>query len=408
MADETTAAAASPDPATDAAPGGPQLSQVRVPLDEAAVALSTPDSTGRPPIVILPENALRIRMSLVAAGVVAIAAAALLDLSVGLRAALLPLGGGLIVLGVFRAFLVSVPEGSQAVLLRRGRFHRTLGAGNHRVPLWIIVSHIVTTRETPFDATALEIPTRDDVRMNLRLLLTFRIVAPEKFVFTLTVPDFDHVCQASAQDAVRRLLRTKSSDEMLDLSLADQDALRQDIAAALQPYGADVVRVVVTDVRPPAEFVQTRESRRLAAVQRAEEQELHALELLRLADKDEQDRERIRLHRAAIELEAENEVVRLGRLNERIREYPEAIQWDTESRRLDVAEALATNTRAMVQVGPGLDIAQSLLLQDGQAADGGPGDPQPGAQPAQPGAQPAQPGARKTQPGAPSRATARA
>src|SRR5204863_105918 len=105
------------------------------------------------------------------------------------------------------------------------------------------------------------------------------------------------------------------------------------------------------------------ETRRLAGVQRAEEQELHELELLRLADRDEQGRQRIRLHRAAIELEAENEVVRLERLDSRIREYPTAMQWDVESRRLDVAAALASNTRAMVQVGPGIDVASSLLMQ---------------------------------------------
>jgi regulator of protease activity HflC (stomatin/prohibitin superfamily) len=358
---------------------GTQLTQVRVPLRDAAEALATPDASGRPPIVVQPVQALRIRTELVIGVVVALVAGLLLDVPIALRAGIVLLGVVAAVIGVFRSFFVGVPEGSQAVLLSRGKFYRTLSPGNHVVPPWIIVSHLVTTRETPFIAPATEVPTRDDVRTNLGILLTFRVAAPERFVFNITVPDFDHVCQASCQDAVRLLVRSKSSEEVLDLRDEDAEQLRTAIGATLVQYGAEVARVVITDVRPPAEFVASRESRRLAAVQRAEEQERHALELLRLADLDEQDRQRIRQRRTAIELEAENELARLVRLDARIRDYPTAMRWDTESRRLDVAEALATNTRAMVQVGPGVDVATSLLLQTPPAADpeprGGNGQP---------------------------------
>jgi regulator of protease activity HflC (stomatin/prohibitin superfamily) len=373
---ETTATTAL-DAGADATPAAAvaaetQLTQVRVPLRDAAQALSTPDASGRPPIVVLPQQAFRIRNELVTAGIVVLLAGLIFDVSIALRAGGVGVGVALVILGVFQAFIVPIPEGSQAILLRRGRFHATLRPGNHFVPPWIIVSHLVTTRETPFTATASEVPTRDDVRTNLVMLLTFRVAAPERFVFTITVPDFDHVCQASCQDAVRLLVRSKTSEEVLDLGDADGERLRQDIGTDLEPYGVEVARVVVTDVRPPTEFVASRESRRLAGVQRAEEQELHELELLRLADRDEQERQRIRLHRAAIELEAENEVVRLERLDSRIREYPTAMQWDTESRRLDVAAALASNTRAMVQVGPGIDVATSILMQTPPAGDGQP------------------------------------
>jgi regulator of protease activity HflC (stomatin/prohibitin superfamily) len=350
-----------------------QLTQVRVPLSDAADALATPDASGRPPIVVLPKQAFRVRNELVGGGIILALLSAVFDLPLALRAGGIGLAALLVFLGVVRAFFVSVPEGSQAVLLRRGRFHATLGPGNHFVPPWLIVSHIVTTRETPFEALVSEVPTRDDVRTNISILLTFRVTAPELFVFTITVPDFDHVCQASCQEAVRLLVRSKTSEEVLDLGDQEAEHLRKAIGVALQPYGTEVARVVLTEVRPPTEFVASRESRRLAGVQRAEEQELHALELLRLADRDEQDRQRIRLHRAAIELEAENEVARLERLDGRIRKFPTAMQWDVEGRRLDVAAALATNTRAMVQVGPGIDVATSLLMQT--PGDGGASGP---------------------------------
>ncbi len=338
-----------------------QLTQVRVPLSDTAEALSTPDSAGRLPIIVLPEHALRIRNELVIAGVIAIVVGLFLDLDLGPRTGLFALGGVLIVLGVFQSFRVPVPEGSRAILLKGGRFSRTLGPGNHFVPPWIIVSQIVTSRETPFDAVAMETPTSDDVRTNIDILMTFRIEAPEKFVFTISAPDFDQVCQATCQEAVRLLVRDKTSEGILDLRHADAERLRTEIGSALEPYGVLVVRVVVTHVLPPLEFIASRESRRLATLQRAEEQEQHALALVRQKDKEELLRVTIEARREAIELEAANEVARLERLEARIHDYPNAMHWDVESQRLEVARSLAGNTRAMVSVGQGNDVATALI-----------------------------------------------
>ena len=365
---------------------GIQLTQVRVPLDDAAEALSTQDEAGRLPIVVLPKQAYRIRNGFVGAGLLLVLGGLVFDVTLPLRGGTLAAGAILVVLGVFRAFMVPVPEGSRAVLLRRGRFNKTLGPGNHIVVPNIVVSHIVTTRETPFDAPAAEIPTRDDVRTNVDILMTFRIESPEKFVFTISAADFDQVCQATCQEVVRRLLRDKVADEVLDLGEADSERLRTGIGAALEPYGVVVVRVVVTHVMPPLEFMASRESRRLAGVQRAEEAERHALALLRQADQEELEQQRIKARERAIELEAANEVARLTRLEERLRAYPNAVHWDVETQRLDVARALASNTRAMVQVGSGSDVAASLLMhtlpEDGTPAipdgDGDSGTAAPG------------------------------
>jgi hypothetical protein len=178
------------------------------------------------------------------------------------------------------------------------------------------------------------------------------------------------------------------ADEVLDLGEADSERLRTGIGAALEPYGVVVVRVVVTHVMPPLEFMASRESRRLAGLQRAEEAEHHALALLRQSDQEELEQQRIKARERAIELEAANEVARLTRLEERLRAYPNAVHWDVETQRLDVARALAANTRAMVQVGSGSDVAASLLMhtlpEDGTPAvpdgDGDGGGAPPGQQ----------------------------
>jgi regulator of protease activity HflC (stomatin/prohibitin superfamily) len=398
--DPATGATPAGTPATGASAGPPptaalaiQLTQVRVPLADAGVALTTSDPAGRLPIIVLPDHALRIQNGLVIAGLIVLVLSIPFDLELVIRGAILTLGALLVILGVFRSFIVPVPEGSNAVLLRGGRFNRTLGPGNHFVPPWLIVSHIVTTRETPFDAPAVEIPTKDDVRTNVDTLLTFRIASPERFVFTISAPDFDQICQATCQENVRLLIRSKDSDEVLDLSSDDSEWLRAAVQNSLEPYGVEIVRVVLTHVMPPLEFIATREARRLATLHRAEEQEQHALAMLRQADREELARATIEARRQAIELEAGNEVARLERLEDRIRTYPNAMRWDVEGQRLDVARALAGNTRAMVQVGGtgAGDVAAALLqhtLPENGVSHAAHEPPEPPAEGPEPGSKP--------------------
>jgi len=208
----------------------------------------------------------------------------------------------------------------------------------------------------------LNVPTADDVRTNIDMVMTFTIDSPEKFVFAITAPDFDEVCQATCQQSLRQLVRAKTAADVIDMTDADTAKLRQDISEVLTAYGVNVKRVVITHISLPMDFVASREAQGLAAFQRAEEQEQHTLELLRQNDRDERTRRKIAARREQIELEAANEVARLERLEERLRDYPAALDWDVQSQRLDVAKALASNTRAMVQVGPADDITTALLM----------------------------------------------
>ena len=388
MADEqpaegTSPATASTSTATSAPPttAPVQLTQSRVPLDETAEALATPDANGNLPIVVLPLHSLRIRNELVAAGAIALAVSLFVEHRPGASGR--PPHAGR---RAHRArCLPVVPCPGAGVVAGDPAAARTVHEdARARQPFRSAVDHRQPFRddaETPFDAPATEIPTRDDVRTNVDILMTFKITAPERFVFTIAAPDFDQVCQATCQETVRLLIRSKGSDEVLDMGEVDNEWLRAAISEALDRYGVEIVRVVLTHVQPPAEFVASREARRLASVHRAEEVEQHTLELLRQSDREALERQKIAARREAIELEAANEVARLERLETRIREYPAAMQWDIESRRLDVAANLAGNTRAMVQVGPAADVAASLLMHT-MPDDGGQAKPAAGPAPA--------------------------
>lgn len=340
----------------------PQLTQARVPMAEAADAFAVPDESGRFPIVVVTGERSRIRNELVIAGLALLAVVFIVQVHIVLQGGLVAAGVALIVLGTLRAFIVRVPEGAQALALRRGRYERTLPAGVHYLPPWIAVSHVVTTREIPFLAAGLAVPTADDVRLDVGVLITFTIQAADRFVYAISAPDFDTVCMAASQDAIRRLIRSIGSEHVLDLAGTESEAIRGAIGEGLASYGVSVDRVVITSITPPAAYMQSLEARRLAEVQQAELAERHTLDRRRQADRLELERGEIEGRRRLLELEAENEAFRLKQAEARIAAYPRAAQWDFDAQRLEVARALAANDRALLAVGDPARLTEALLM----------------------------------------------
>ncbi|HYI14695.1 MAG TPA: SPFH domain-containing protein [Thermomicrobiales bacterium] len=362
-----------------------QLVQVRVPLDDAGDAFAARDASGRIPIVIVPTRPNRIRNDFVAYGVGLLVAAIVASLTFLPGWTSFP-GAGiaivLIVLGVFRSFFVRIPEGTNGLLSRGGRYARTVGSGSHTVPPWITVSHVVTGREIPFDVPVVEAPTRDTVRINVDSLLTFSIQDPYRFVFAISTDDFDHVLQASCQEAMRTFIRRITVSDVFNIARQDTDELRAMIDPDVSPYGVKIEKIKITYAQPPTEFMRSEENRQLAILQLSEQVEKQALAERYQRDTDTLTRQQLlaRVQRLqdeylselqdaehrhrVVELEAQAEAIRLERLDERLRAFPEAVRFDVSLARLDVARALAGNSRAVLQIGSADDISQVLLVRD--------------------------------------------
>ena len=362
-----------------------QLTQVRVPLEDADDAFMVRDATGRIPIVLVPRQLNRIRNDLVLFGVLVlvggIAAGILLNSGALIVLAILA-GVVLLALGLYRSFLVAIPEGASGLLARGGRYHKTIGSGTSVVPPWIIVSHVVTGREIPFDVPIVEAPSKDNVRASVDILVTFSIADPYKFVYRIAADDFDHVFQAICQDRLRSMIRSTNIEEVVDLGRRDLSELCHDLNAAAEAYGVAISKVAVPFAQPPAEFMRSHEERKLATIQHIEHKEKQALAVQKQADveallRQEVEarvaRERLEFQRVlqqaedqrrVVELEAEAEELRLAKLEARLQAYPMAAQYEWEGTQLKVAQALAHNTRAVVQVGKASEIASALVLGD--------------------------------------------
>jgi regulator of protease activity HflC (stomatin/prohibitin superfamily) len=274
-----------------------QLTQAQVPLDEAVDAFATRDASGRIPIVVVPQQLNRIRNELVGLALLILIGGIALGILFENAALLIPVAVGLaiilFVVGIYRSFMVRIPEGVNGLLARGGRYIRTLGSGTHVIPPWIVVSHLVTRREIPFDVPVLEVPTQDNVRANVDILITFSITEPYEFVYSISADDFDQVFQAICQDSLRAMVRQITSDEVINLTHHDMEGLRDVLGAAVETYGIKVMKINVTYAQPPAGFMQSQEARKLAALQQAEQAETQALAQRRQTDDEALARQKV-------------------------------------------------------------------------------------------------------------------
>ena len=362
-----------------------QLVQVRVPLEQAGEAFATRDASGRIPIVLVPKQLNRVRNEPVIIGVVVLLVALLIHLMfdqpimipLGLLAALV-----LILIGVYRSFIVRVPEGTNALLAKGGRYSKTIGSGTHIIPPIVVVTHLVTRREIPFNVPALDVPTRDNVRASVNTLITFDIVDPFKFVFSISTDDFDQVFKAACQDGLRRLVRSINAEQVPDLAKQDLQVFRTDLDAEMGSYGVQVSRVTITQAQPTAEVMQSLEARQLAVVQQAEQVEKQLLAQRRQKDQEDLARQEVlarverekellqlkmqetEMRRQLTELEASIEEIRLSKLQQRLQDYHEAAEWERQGQQWDVARALAGNSRAVLQIGSASEILRAFTLHE--------------------------------------------
>lgn len=368
-----------------------QLTQVRVPLEDAGVAFATRDASGRIPIVLIPKQLNRISNGPVIAGVLVLLGAILIHLlydqpvmiPIGIVLALL-----LIIVGVYRSFIVRVPEGSNALLAKGGRYTKTIGSGTHIIQPFIIVTHLVSRREIPFDVPVVEAPTKDNVRAAVDTLVTFNIVDPFKFVYSISTDDFDQVFQAACQDGLRHLVRTIGAEQVADLARQDLASFREELGTDMEAYGVQISKITVTFAQPSAEVMQSLEARQLAAVQQAEQTEKQALAQRRQRDAEALARQEVlariereaellqlkvqtaKLQRELVELEAEAEELKLSKLEQRLKDYPKAAKWLWASEKLEVSRALAGNTRAVLQLGQANEILSAFTVREMLNEDG--------------------------------------
>jgi regulator of protease activity HflC (stomatin/prohibitin superfamily) len=337
-----------------------QITEASASLADAGEVLETADAYGRVPVVVRIRRAPPIRVEAIVVAVVLLASGVILPVGIEIRALLILGAVAAVLIGLASRLMIRVPSGSVGLVVRAGKHRTTLPNGNHRVTPNVALSHIVTTRELGFDVPVAQVTSADGVGITVDVLLTLGIEDHAKFVYNITTGDLDQLLHATAQDAVRALVRETAALDALDIGVTAAERLRGAIDARLATYGVVCRAATFTRIALPASIASSLEARRLANVQLAEEAESHTLNLKRLSDRATLVAQEQESRQRAVELEAAAEAMRFTALESRLTKFPKAAAYDLETGRLRVAQQLAGNSRAVINVGGG-DLVAGLL-----------------------------------------------
>jgi regulator of protease activity HflC (stomatin/prohibitin superfamily) len=318
----------------------------------AAAALVTPDEHGRLPVVVRVGGPSLIRWEPVAGAIGIIGFAVIFSPPPAFFIGLLVVAALLVILSLLGRFFIRVPEGAWGLVSRRNRQEKTYMPGNYVVIPWFALTHLVARRDFVFDAPVTAAPSAEGVRVDVDVLVTFRIVDPARFVYQVSVADFDQFAQAAIQDSVRSLVRGMSAIDALDLGSEQATRLKAGLGKQTGPFGVEVSAVAFTRVTLPSDMTASFEEQRLAFVQQEEE---------------------------AARAGAED--LRLKLLDQRLKAHPDAARYDLQMARLRVARELATNTRAVVGLDGASELNSAMILAADEAGDEPPAGPKPPAAP---------------------------
>ena len=278
-------------------PASSQLIEVQGDLAEAAELFVRADANGRTPIVISPKTESRLFNWMVISAPIVVVLGLLIGPQtsrVGLVVIVsILLGLGLLVAGLMSAFAVAVPEGVYAMVVRRGKYRRTIQAGSHYLAPWFTVSHIVSSRVIPYNVFVRDAPTVDDVRAEVYTTITIQVVDPYKFVYSVSTSVFDMVLQAACQDSLRAMVRKMESSALYDLKGAGTEVVRKSIDDDIAPYGVTLQSMNIAAARLPSAFMASQESRTFSIIQQLEQAEQQALAMRRQTDAESLARQEV-------------------------------------------------------------------------------------------------------------------
>lgn len=105
------------------------------------------------------------------------------------------------------SLLLQVPSGVACLMQKFGQDIGEVSPGLKVMPAWYRVAYVVSKQANTYDAPVLFCPTSDDVRVNIDVVLVFRIVDAQKFVYKLGAKNFDEFLTGTVDEAIRMLVR---------------------------------------------------------------------------------------------------------------------------------------------------------------------------------------------------------
>ena len=145
-----------------------------------------------------------------------------------------------------------VNQYERGIVLRLGKYHRTMSPGLNVVfPLTDTVRK-VDIRTTPMDIPKQEVITKDNVTVNVDAVVYFRVIAAEKAVLETT--NYAYATSTFAQTALRDVTGNFDLDELLSKRDEISKKIKEIVDAQTDKWGVDIENVKLQNIELPADM----------------------------------------------------------------------------------------------------------------------------------------------------------
>ena len=197
------------------------------------------------------------------------------------------MGGEIILIILFLVLLLVflngwyiVKQQSVTVIQRLGRFQTASIAGFHlKIPFLDRIAGRMSLKVQQLDVEV-ETKTRDDVFVHLKVSVQYKVIASKVYDAFYKLESPKAQINSYVFDTVRAEVPKMKLDEVFELKNDIAVAIRKELAEAMDNYGYDIVKALVTDIDPDSEVkvamnrINAAEREKLAAAYEAEAEKI--------------------------------------------------------------------------------------------------------------------------------------
>lgn len=162
----------------------------------------------------------------------------------------------MIVLFVFLLIIIPgirvINQYERGVILRFGKFKRTLNPGLHVIIPYIDVMKKVDIRTTPMDIPKQEVITKDNITVNVDAVVYFKVLDSKKAVLDIT--NYTYATSTFAQTALRDVTGNFELDELLSKRDEISSQIKEIVDKRTDLWGIDIEDVKLQNIELPADM----------------------------------------------------------------------------------------------------------------------------------------------------------
>jgi len=164
----------------------------------------------------------------------------------------------LLVVLVFVILLIVLPgirvvnQYERGIVLRLGKFHRTMNPGLRVIIPYIDHMMKVDVRTTPMDIPKQEVITKDNVTVNVDAVVYYRVLDPKKAVLETT--NYSYATSTFAQTALRDITGNFELDEILSKRDEISSQIKEIVDKQTDKWGIDIENVKLQNIELPSDM----------------------------------------------------------------------------------------------------------------------------------------------------------